>query len=421
VALLVILVAGVGLNLFNARMGLASGRGSTYVLGAAPFLLLAGLVWMLKKKGRRHTAFTLIPVAAVLVLCEIGFRMYYVFAPGPRRALLASPVTRNLGSESIYKPHHYAVYNLNPNVRLAEGTRHNGLGLRDHRELTGPDDQAVRIVFLGGSTTYTIGIRDNTRIFSCGLEEKLNAAYKAVLGDRRIEVINAGMGGATSAENLIRLIFFISQARPDLLVIHHGINDVLPRAQGTIRSDYGNYRTRWTSPGVFASKDSLAACLTRRLCEHSMLLNYALLTLRVYRPRKVSDYTVDGSVDSDDPRAVHTNGPEYFERNTRYMIALAREMGAEVMLATAAITPRAGEDRRVCVPQHNAILAKIAAEKKVRFYDFAAEMPKDAEHMPDGRHVSQVGSDRKRDLFFRHFVREGVIPALLADADRPKP
>jgi hypothetical protein len=65
------------------------------------------------------------------------------------------------------------------------------------------------------------------------------------------------------------------------------------------------------------------------------------------------------------------------------------------------------------MPQHNRLLARIAREEQVFFYDFHKEMHKDESHLPDGRHVSQTGSDFKRDLFFDYFIKEDIIPQLL--------
>ncbi len=106
------------------------------------------------------------------------------------------------------------------------------------------------------------------------------------------------------------------------------------------------------------------------------------------------------------------NDARYFERNTRYMIALAREMGARVLLATAPTGERAG-DFHALVPEHNALTRSIASEAGAAFFDYAAAMATDAHHMPDGIHVSQAGSDLKRDLYFEHLVESGLVEALI--------
>ena len=82
------------------------------------------------------------------------------------------------------------------------------------------------------------------------------------------------------------------------------------------------------------------------------------------------------------------NGTEYFERNTRYMIAVCKSMRAQVLLVSEAYSDRVGGARRMAMPQHNRLLSKIANEEGAFYYDFFSDMTKDDVHLPDGRHVS---------------------------------
>ena len=95
---------------------------------------------------------------------------------------------------------------------------------------------------------------------------------------------------------------------------------------------------------------------------------------------------------------------------------LARAMGAEVVLATVAFRPDFARIPQAFLPEHNAVVAEIAHEQGFLFYDFAGEMKTDEAHMPDGRHVSQTGSDLKADLFFRFLVQNEVIENALGAA-----
>jgi hypothetical protein len=93
-------------------------------------------------------------------------------------------------------------------------------------------------------------------------------------------------------------------------------------------------------------------------------------------------------------------------------------MGAEVLLASSPVADRLDWATELgladAVAEHNAVNRRVAEEEGVAFYDFAAEMPTDPEHMPDGMHVSQLGSDYKRDLYFRQLVESGIVERLLA-------
>jgi hypothetical protein len=87
-------------------------------------------------------------------------------------------------------------------------------------------------------------------------------------------------------------------------------------------------------------------------------------------------------------------------------------MGARVLLATAPTGAQAGDFHRL-VPEHNALTRTIASEEDTAFFDYAAVMASDTHHMPDGIHVSQAGSDLKRDLYFDHLVESGLVEALI--------
>jgi len=270
------------------------------------------------------------------------------------------------------------------------------------------------VVFIGGSTTYTILIRSNDQIFTHGLEQLLDERYAAELAGRDLQVINAGMGGATSGENLIRMIFTISELNPSLVVIQHGINDGWPRSTGVIQSDYGNYRRIWQKPSPF-SDASLAFGATLATLQQTMLGNFVANRLGlapVWHLYSFTNRPQEGVAEENIAR----NDARYFARNTKFMVALAREMGAEVVLATAPTTSEAGVVDAT-TREHNVITRELAEELGTRFYDLAAEMNLDEEHLPDGVHVSQQGSDLKRDLYFRYLTDSGVVADLISARD----
>ena len=408
-------LAWLATNALTWRLTPVDLRGYMLATGSLPFAFVALGALVAARVGARQVVLSLLPLLMLLALVEVGLRVYFHRFAGPaERALLATPWTRGTGDSHIYEPHHYAIYIPKPGLSTPDGLRHDSLGLRDAREFA-PDPRAIRIVFVGGSTTYTHDIRDNTKIFSSGLERLLDEHYRSELGERRIEVVNAGMGAATSAENLIRLIFHVSEVRPDLLVLQEGINDVPPRGLGTLRSDYGNYRKIWGPPSLFDGEESIAYSGVVRIGELGMLGHFVLRRLHLARPWHVNRF----STRSQEYRAedVSRNDSRYFERNLRYMIAIARAMGADVLLASSAVEERLDWTRELGlargVAEHNAVNRRIAAEEGVPFFDFAAQMPTDSEHMPDGMHVSQRGSDRKRDLYFRYLVESGVVARLL--------
>ncbi len=402
------------LILFDGSFSFAKPNAKLLIVSIPLFLVLSCAV---KLVGLKKTAFLLIPFLTVFFLFETGSRVWLShFASRSMRKAFLTPFTapKDLGTENVYTPHHYTLYNLMPDLKLPDGTRHNHLGMRDHRELKGKNGD-IRVVFIGGSTTYTIGIKDNENIFSYRLEKLLNEFYEDLLPDGHIQVINAGMGGATSAENLLRLVFFVSELRPDLVVIQHGLNDVWPRVWGDIQSDFSNYRKRWGLPDYFLEKP-IAYGLLRATVDHSVLLTFVSRKLGLISLSSIGTMITRSDVAISDS-SLDTNSAQYFERNTQYMVAICKSMGAKVLLATEAYTETSGKARTTAMPEHNQILSEIAQEEGVLFYDFHADMTKDSAHMPDGRHVNQAGSDLKADLFHAFLLKENVIPTLIRKTD----
>jgi lysophospholipase L1-like esterase len=219
---------------------------------------------------------------------------------------------------------------------------------------------------------------------------------------------------ATSAENLIRLAFLVSELDPDLIVIQHGLNDARVRMTGTIASDYRNYRKSWEEPEAFQPDFSLAYSGTVWLMRMTMLGRWIGVRTNLVKNWNLSAY-VDRPWEGDADENAARNDGRYFERNTRYMIALAKQMGARIVLATTPFTERVWEVQQRLTLEHGEIVRRVAKLEDVAFYDFAAEMPADDEHLPDGVHASQLGSDVKRDLFFDYLVRSGLVDALLGE------
>lgn len=71
---------------------------------------------------------------------------------------LANP--KDLGIASIYVPHHYYLYETRPSYRSADGeVRHNSLGCRAEEVTVEKPHDVVRLVAVGGSTTYATPVK----------------------------------------------------------------------------------------------------------------------------------------------------------------------------------------------------------------------------------------------------------------------
>jgi len=375
----------------------------TVLMLAVPTLLCGLGAYYVLRLRFRELLFVLIPVAILAALLEAGFSAYLAVHPERAPALLWGHGD-DLGRYFAYRPHHYTLFTLKEGYRNDQGTVHNRQGFRDAEDLPQikPPGE-FRIFFIGGSSTYTVGVKDNRRIFTHRLEEALNREAASRDVKRTFRVVNAGLGAATSAENLGRLIFLIHPYEPDLVVIQHGLNDVLPRLRGSIRSDYANYRRNWCG-GTGREYDFF---LKRWVYDH-VLRNSRLLTFLSVRLKLVEPNTIRGAITNDafEERVenLERNATDYFRRNTELMVLTARHAGGDVILASCPFNDLVGEARMRAMPEHNTVLEDVARRMDVPFFDLHRLFPRDPEHLPDGLHVSREGSDRKAQLYFDYLV-----------------
>ena len=90
---------------------------------------------------------------------------------------------------------------------------------------------------MGGSTTYAVYLPWH-QSYPYYLQTELRKRFAT----DRIEVINAGLIGSTSAESFHRLPTQVLGLDPDMVVIYHGYNDLLPRVFNDYQEDYYHFR-----------------------------------------------------------------------------------------------------------------------------------------------------------------------------------
>jgi lysophospholipase L1-like esterase len=118
--------------------------------------------------------------------------------------------------------------------------QHNEDGYRGPRVPLERTPGVARILFLGGSTTYGVMVDDPNQSYPA----HVGALLKQNLPDgiRDVEVINAGMGWATTAELLTYYLFKFRYYRPDLVVINTGGNDAMANIYPYYHPDYSHWR-----------------------------------------------------------------------------------------------------------------------------------------------------------------------------------
>ena len=151
-------------------------------------------------------------IIITLVLCEAGLRLFRIDLARP--LVGAGHRTVEIGP---FLPHPTRFWSLTP---LHKRTEANAQGFR------GPDislkkpPNVYRIFCLGNSCTYGTGCY-YSQTYPARLQELLDAAF----GEDMIEVINAGVPGYSTLQELRYLQEDLRRYDPDMLIVQFGEND----------------------------------------------------------------------------------------------------------------------------------------------------------------------------------------------------
>jgi len=345
---------------------------------------------------------SILAIVLALGLLEGGARVWLTYWASPddfRRYALYSQIDP---AAFRWRSHHYLNYYPSPYYNQ-EGTYHNSLGYRNDEFPIEKPAGVFRIVALGGSTVYTEKVKDNKQTFTAQLENILRSQY----GYSNVQVINAGVPGFNSWESLINLEFRVLDLEPDLVILYQNTNDVHTRlvVPSAYRGDNSGTRKQWKEPPI-------------AWWEHSTILRIASRKLDWTEQVRLSDFvdaptTIDNA-GGDPYAALQQHPPIYFQRNLANMVAIAKENGVQMMLATWSHSPNfddyASTDYyQQAYREHNDIILSFATSHQVPVFDFVAVMPQRKAYWADGRHVNEAGARLKAELFAEFIVTNGLI------------
>lgn len=208
----------------------------------------------------------------------------------------------------------------------------NGQGFRGTRDYGPNTPDKIRIMVMGGSTTFDSFVTGDDRAWPVQLEKSLEELAQTC----SFEIINAGVPGYQVLDNLIRLQTELFQYDPDLIVLYQTHNDLFRTMRGYV--SYGQ-----TTPSNRPGQIPTVSWIGRWLGQHSLL--YAKLRLRLktisrnWANRKKQERRVM-LTDLNEP--FFLEGAERFERDLRGFLAIASAHGFPVVVPQAAYISGAG-------------------------------------------------------------------------------
>jgi lysophospholipase L1-like esterase len=186
----------------------------------------------------------------------------------------------------------------------------NSLGLRDDEIPLKKPDGETRILCLGDSFTFALGVGFE-ELYVQKLETILNRRHP----DRRFQVINAGVAGYNTRQELIYLLTQGLQLEPDLITIGFYFNDLigndapLPDLALPRHSPRGNLHDREPKKAIPKS--------VRDLLRSSVLLYRTVTGLKAFRAslgppptayHELQRALLSGDINSVEPRWLETEG-----------------------------------------------------------------------------------------------------------------
>lgn len=369
----------------------------------------------------------LVILACVLLgpLLVVEALLRWIDVPGFSRAELAPAY---VASEAALRtvPHPYLAYAMKPGwtspPESEKSISHNSFGLRGPETTLEKPPGTLRVVCLGGSSTYGNTPTSNEATWPARLEHYLNQARP----DRHVEVLNGGAPGWSTFESSINLTLRMLDFEPDLVIVYHAINDARCALYGEPVRDNTHWRDVWP-----VYRPSPLEPLFERSMSYLIWRRY--FTDYLAKRADVGYYAIVGySPDMEDPyvkEEVPPRGVENFRRNMITIQAAARARGARVLFATQGID---APDLYEAPSQRSQFAAlgilrqltrDLAAELDVALCDAGPVLEEEADRQraasEDGIqqdvftwevHLTDAGADLLARTFAELIEAEGLLP-----------
>lgn len=191
---------------------------------------------------------------------------------------------------------------------ILEGLKitHNSYGTRGSEFKVQKDPNTIRIVTLGGSSTYCVGVSDGDT-WPYKLQKELGDKY---------EVINFGVMGYTTAENVIQTALLISDLQPDIAIYYEGWNDARNTHVIQSKPDYSEFhgKSQYYSHALF-----------EYIGENRSVLGL-VVKKNLKRFRNPYNYTPPQGTDNKFTALADRRGLEIYRRNLNLLVAICREL-----------------------------------------------------------------------------------------------
>lgn len=330
------------------------------------------------------------------VLGEVAARICF-YQGDPQLDALRQHLANEVPSTARIIGQPYLLYTPAPSFRSGKN-QHNIQGYRGAAVSMLRTEGALRVLCLGGSTTYGTGVEDPMDAYPAQLERILNEARPQTVTS--VEVINAGLEYATSAELLTHYHFKYHYFRPDLVIINTGGNDALPPSFPEYHPDYSHWREQ---PGLPRPLSPVGQQLLR-----SRLLALGIIyALYGDRTGHLSLDRVDGIPPSSWYENATGNAAAdlnpAFSHNLNSLIDEIQRDGGKVLLVPYRLAKGYDVPEASFVRQNEQVLLQIGQDRGLPVAPFPASLIS-PENWVDGSHLNAEGCRQKATHIAEHAI-----------------
>ncbi len=291
-----------------------------------------------------------------------------------------------------FTSHPYMLVVGTPHYAAHGFVQHNSKGYRGP-EIGEKIAGRVRIVALGGSATYSISVRNPADTWPALLERLLG-----------VEVVNAGVPYATSAEMLARYMFRDRYLSPEVVIIHAGANDIIPLWYPNYDPEYSHFRAAGARPVVGRLEHALLTMPVFRYLYARNWMHASESMAYTWHP-----YGWDRVPHADALRGSTEGSLEGFTRNLDLLVRTIKADGAAVVLfpEPQAREPLLARNRRdvvgkeralvVGMQRTHAVMRSVAERHKVALIEHRQDQFPD-EVFTDNMHMNERGEQIKAEI-----------------------
>ncbi|MBA4418481.1 MAG: hypothetical protein C0392_11330 [Syntrophus sp. (in: bacteria)] len=303
----------------------------------------------------------------------------------------------------LFRKHPFLVSEAKPNAQYrSKGGilfRHNGIGTRGNDTGLLKKPGIKRVLTLGGSSTYCVGVSDN-QTWPYLLEEKMGKGY---------EVINLGVPGYTTVEHVIQTALNISDLSPDICIFYTGWNDARNQHVARLRSDYADFHGK--------SQYNHLMLNTYKTANRSVIVwTVGNLLKKVFIRDPEGLFLLEGTADKFTDK-IDERALAIYKRNLKLLIALSRAQGIRPVMVPQIMNYEMltsdkpygwipyvkDKDLKKVIGAYNDAMREVCAAEKADFIDDVLKINYSKTYFSDNvGHFSTLGNDQFAGVIARY-------------------